>query len=85
MSNCFDQICLSRINARNNYALSTITYLPLPATQSLELMKKERYAAALILLAFFSGMVLTAATSGCDGTEARTTAYDANAPEQSEQ
>ena len=29
-------------------------------------MKKERYAIALILVAFFSGMVLTAATSGCD-------------------
>ncbi len=29
-------------------------------------MKKERYAIFLILLAFSSGMVLTAATSGCD-------------------
>ena len=32
-------------------------------------MKKERYAIVLILLAFFSGMVLTAATSGCDSTD----------------
>ena len=32
------------------------------------LMKKERYAAILILLAFFSGMFLTAATSGCDAS-----------------
>ncbi|RMF44093.1 MAG: hypothetical protein D6753_03435 [Planctomycetota bacterium] len=31
-------------------------------------MKKERYALALILLAFLSGMILTAAISGCDGT-----------------
>ena len=29
-------------------------------------MKKERYAIVLILVAFSSGMVLTAATSGCD-------------------
>lgn len=29
-------------------------------------MRKERYAAFLILLAFFSGMLITAATSGCD-------------------
>lgn len=29
-------------------------------------MKKERFAALLIFLAFFSGMMLTAATSGCD-------------------
>ena len=29
-------------------------------------MKKERYAVAMIFVAFFSGMVLTAATSGCD-------------------
>lgn len=30
------------------------------------MMKREGYAAALIVLAFFSGMVLTAMTSGCD-------------------
>ncbi len=35
-------------------------------------MKKETYAAGLILVAFFSGMVLTAATSGCDTPEAPT-------------
>lgn len=29
-------------------------------------MKKERYAVGLIMVAFFSGMLLTAATSGCD-------------------
>ena len=29
-------------------------------------MKKERFALALICLAFVSGMMLTAATSGCD-------------------
>jgi hypothetical protein len=40
-------------------------------------MKKERYAIVLILLAFFSGMVLTAATSGCDA--ARTSETQAKA------
>lgn len=30
-------------------------------------MKKELLAITLILLAFSSGMILTAATSGCDG------------------
>lgn len=29
-------------------------------------LKKESFAVALILMAFFSGIVLTAATSGCD-------------------
>ena len=31
-----------------------------------ETMKKEIYAIVLITVAFFSGMILTAATSGCD-------------------
>lgn len=38
-------------------------------------MKKERYAALLILLAFFSGMFLTAATSGCDAANDMTAKY----------
>lgn len=45
---------------------------------SWELMKREKYAAALIVLAFFSGMVLTAATSGCDSNEAQKTVLDSN-------
>jgi hypothetical protein len=32
------------------------------------LLRRERFAAALIFLAFLSGMALTAATSGCDAT-----------------
>lgn len=31
-------------------------------------MKKESYAVVLIMMAFVSGMVLTAATSGCDAS-----------------
>ena len=32
-------------------------------------MKRERFAASLILVAFVSGMILTAATSGCDSAD----------------
>jgi hypothetical protein len=32
-------------------------------------MLKERYAIVLILLALFSGMLLTAATSGCNARD----------------
>jgi hypothetical protein len=32
-------------------------------------MKKELHAVGLILIAFFSGMVLTAVTAGCDSPE----------------
>ena len=39
-------------------------------------MKKERYAVVMILLAFFSGMVLTAATSGCDSRNQLTAQAD---------
>lgn len=38
-------------------------------------IRRERYAALLILLAFFSGMVLTAATSGCDSARDGATAH----------
>ncbi len=43
-------------------------------------MKKERYAVVLILLAFFSGMVLTAATSGCDSRNELTAQTDSGEP-----
>lgn len=44
-------------------------------------MKKERFAFALILLAFFSGMVLTAATSGCDSNNGLTAQNPTSLPE----
>jgi hypothetical protein len=37
-------------------------------------MKKELYAVCLILIAFFSGMIVTAATSAYDGPESPATA-----------
>ncbi len=41
-------------------------------------MRRERFAASLILLAFVSGMLLTAATSGCDSND-KTTAQSEQA------
>ena len=40
------------------------------------MIKKESFAAVLITLAFFSGMMLTAATSGCDSGENMTVQND---------
>ncbi|MFK7736705.1 MAG: hypothetical protein AB8B50_11780 [Pirellulaceae bacterium] len=48
------------------------------------LLRRERFAAALIFLAFLSGMVLTAATSGCDATN-RLSASEATASADSSQ
>ncbi|MEM8733605.1 MAG: hypothetical protein AAGG44_05270 [Planctomycetota bacterium] len=45
------------------------------------LLRRERFAAALILLAFLSGMVLTAATSGCDAANKMTASSDSTAAE----
>ncbi|MFO0943792.1 MAG: hypothetical protein U0930_23905 [Pirellulales bacterium] len=36
-------------------------------------MKQERFAFAMILLALISGLLLTAATSGCDFNQLQTT------------
>ncbi|MEM7474375.1 MAG: hypothetical protein AAF483_05225 [Planctomycetota bacterium] len=49
-------------------------------------MRRERFAASLILLAFFSGMLLTAATSGCDAKNNLTAQNDAeqNSPSSTE-
>ncbi|MEZ6136016.1 MAG: hypothetical protein R3C53_14035 [Pirellulaceae bacterium] len=46
-------------------------------------MKKQTIAFALISLAFLSGMVLTAATSGCDSPKkpAETESADASSPD----
>jgi hypothetical protein len=41
------------------------TNIPLISSLHNYLMKKEQLAIALVSLAFVSGMVLTAATSGC--------------------
>jgi len=40
-------------------------------------MKKELVAVTLILLAFSTGMILTAATSGCDAQDNRASKLDA--------
>ncbi|MCA9131649.1 MAG: hypothetical protein KDA45_00770 [Planctomycetales bacterium] len=43
-------------------------------------MKKEHLAIVLILLSFSSGMVLTAATSGCDAHPSRISAQSPTLP-----
>ncbi|MFN3193637.1 MAG: hypothetical protein ACE361_24200 [Aureliella sp.] len=47
------------------------------------LLRRERFAAALILLAFLSGMMLTAATSGCDAANKMTASSEPSVPSES--